>query len=179
MFGFGNNYGKSFWPFKKPDETDLLMIEYTVKEIKKREIRKLIYMVVLIAFLIIIDLLMLSNMPFASRTFPIYICILAVLCAAFFLFRLYYFRGDPEEYAVINDCTVMDDHVRFVYAGRNRPRAREFVDVLCPEGQMCYEIEVLTARTEFTSFSNYVQKFYPGNKVKVVRINANVVYAIR
>lgn len=179
MFGFGNNYGKSFWPFKKPDQTDLLIIEHTVKELRNREIRRLVYFLFIIVMLVVVDVVIMSAVPVMSSRFPVLIIIMAALCAAFFLFRLYYFRGEPAEYAVINDCTVMDDHVRFVYAGRNRPRAREFVDVLCPEGQMCHEIEVLTARTEFTRYSSYAQKFYPGDKVKVVRINANVVYAIR
>lgn len=177
MFGF-NNYGHSFWPFEAPDQIDLLYIEQTVKNVRGREIRKLVYSLFLLGIITAFYIFIQSVTEFVYSGFIMLIVVLSFCIAALFAFRIYYFRGVPEEYGIIKG-TVIDSQVRLVYAGRNRPRAREYVDVLCKDGIMCNHVEVLTAGSEFTSYSHYVNKFQSGDSVNIIKINANVIYAVK
>lgn len=177
MFGFGNE-GRSFWPFEYPDNIDLLYINEAVKKVRGREIRKMVYSLLLITMMIVLMLLMQSISGFVYGGFWLFTFIAAAVIVGVYGFRIYYFRGVPEEYGIIKG-SVLESRVRLSYGGKGRPRTKESVDVLCNEGIICSNVEVLTAGSEFRSYTNYVQKFYSGDSVNIVRLNSNTIFAVK
>ena len=165
--------------FRIADETDRSVIQNIWKKNLSYVISRAVITLVGIGICFLL-IYMAGGLLTPSMLFPIVFTIglVAVLSAAVLIIQLVKVKPDQSFFGTVRG-TAMDSYIRSTYRRSGIRKRIEYVNVILENGSVARDIRVFKSANERinTLYSGYI--FSAGDPVRLLRINANTVYAVR